>query len=61
MRDSVWIVAPEVTVSKGAGGFYEAVVRIANPQPMSGIPVKITVSRGDDSAEMEAAEKALLG
>ena len=41
---------PEITVTKGAGDFFEATVTIKNPAPMSGIPVQISVAGANESA-----------
>jgi hypothetical protein len=49
------VTAPMLKVERGASGFYEATVAIGNPRPMRGIPVRLTVSRGNEAAEVFAA------
>lgn len=38
------ITVPSVTVTKGSSGFYEAFASVRNPDPMTGIPVELTVT-----------------
>lgn len=49
------VVAPKVAVTPNADGFYRAIVTIANPQPMRGIPVQITVTQGSQTATVYSA------
>jgi hypothetical protein len=49
------VTKPQVKVAEGKGGFYQAAVTVANPKAMSGIPVELTVSRGEDSATVYTA------
>nr|MDQ3624191.1 hypothetical protein [Verrucomicrobiota bacterium] len=49
------VIAPEVTVTKGVTGFYEAKATVTNTKPMRGVPIQITVTRGEDSAVVYGA------
>ncbi|RTE08217.1 discoidin domain-containing protein [Paenibacillus whitsoniae] len=51
------VTIPEITVDLSNSGFYEAYTMIRNPNPMSGIPVEITVSHtvSGDSATVYSA------
>jgi hypothetical protein len=44
------VTQPEISVAKGPGDFYEAIVTIKNPAPMSGIPVEINVAGANENA-----------
>jgi hypothetical protein len=48
-------VAPQVVITKGTSGYYEATVTIANPAPMRGLPIKLLIWRGEDWAELYGA------
>lgn len=49
------IVAPKLRVARRADGFLAVDVLIANPQPMRGIPVAVTVRRGAEVATIYTA------
>jgi len=44
------VTAPHIDVALGAGGMYETRVTVGDGTGMTGIPVAVTVSRGDDNA-----------
>ena len=49
------VTKPQVKVSEGKEGLYQATVTVANPKPMMGVPVELTVSEGQDSATVYTA------
>lgn len=49
------ITAPELTVGKGINGFYETTVKTSGAKSVTGVPVKIAVKRGEESAEFFAS------
>lgn len=49
------VTQPVISLQKGASGFYEASVNIGGSNPMTGIPLQITVSNGMDSATVYSA------
>ena len=49
------VARPDLTVEKSPWGFYEARPTMSNPAPMTGIPIQITVSRGDESVTVATA------
>ncbi len=49
------VTRPAVAVAPGPDGFYRATVTIKNGQPMRGIPVRLTVSKGNDAAAVYSA------
>ncbi len=44
------VTKPEVTVSKGSAGFYEALVTMPGASPINGVPVEIGVSAAGEKA-----------
>ena len=46
------VTKPEVAVSKGSAGFYEALVTMHGSQPMNGVPVEITVTGANEKASV---------
>ena len=49
------ITAPSVTLTKDIAGFYQAMVNIGGSEPIRGVPVKIAVTRGNDTATVFGA------
>lgn len=54
------VTTPTVVVTAGADGFYRAAVTVANPKPMTGIPVEVTVSRGGETATVYGASETAV-
>ncbi|MEA3208859.1 MAG: hypothetical protein QOE70_1916 [Chthoniobacter sp.] len=54
------VVPPEVAISAGVSGFYEARPTMTNGRTMAGIPVEITVKSGNDSATIFGATGHVL-
>ena len=50
---------PEVAVSKGTAGFYEATITMRGDRPMDGIPVEITVTGMNDKASVFSSTGAV--
>jgi len=50
---------PEVAVSKGTAGFYEARISMRGDLPMEGLPVEITVSGGNEKASVFSSTGAV--
>ncbi len=46
------VVPPELAVAKGVAGFFEAKVGMRNGVEMSGIPIQLTVSRGEEGVSV---------
>jgi len=49
------VTAPVLTVTKDFAGYYQVMVTIGGAEPMSGIPVRVDVMRGDEKATLYGA------
>jgi hypothetical protein len=54
------LVLPDLSIERGVTGFYEAKPTMQNGTRMDGIPVEITVTRGEDTATVYGATGATV-